>query len=78
MYDEKQMQRFHYAMAAVIIFLLVVIYYMWYECKYKSDSETMMSTAHWDQAGTYGHTPATLPSFGLSGYYADVPTDPRS
>lgn len=37
--------------------------------------ENMSVGAHWVQEGTYGHTGDTLPSFGLSGYYEDVPTD---
>jgi hypothetical protein len=38
--------------------------------------ERMGVGSHWDQLGTYGHTGATLPTYGLSGYYADVPTSP--
>ena len=40
--------------------------------------DAMSVGAHWDTDGTYGHTAATLPSFGLSGYYGDVPTDSYS
>lgn len=36
--------------------------------------EGMSVGAHWDTEGTYGHTASTLPTFGLSGYYEDVPT----
>jgi hypothetical protein len=39
-----------------------------------SSREGMSVGAHWDTDGTYGHTAATLPSFGLSGYYEDTPT----
>jgi|SaaInlStandDraft_3_1057020.scaffolds.fasta_scaffold150673_1 hypothetical protein len=35
-----------------------------------------MVGAHWVQAGTYGHTGDTLPTYGDSGYYEMVPTPP--
>lgn len=40
--------------------------------------EGMSVGAHWDTDGSYGHTASTLPAFGLSGYYEDVPTDSSS
>lgn len=41
---------------------------------YSGYSKENMVGAHWDQTGTYGHTGPTLPTYGYSGYYEDVPT----
>ena len=30
--------------------------------------------AHWASAGSYGHTGASLPAFGLSGFNEETPT----
>lgn len=38
------------------------------------DTEKMSAGAHWGTAGSYGHTPSTLATYGYSGYYEDVPT----
>lgn len=42
----------------------------------KRGGENMMVGAHWIQAGTYGHTPDTLPTYDYSGYYSTDPTPP--
>ena len=52
---------------ALIVVLVVIMFYA------KVRREKMSVGGHWGQAMTYGHSPMTLPAFGLSGYYEDVP-----
>ena len=60
---------------AVILVLYMVLTGCGLPCRKKGNGEGMVG-AHWDQAGTYGNTPDTLPAYGYSGYYESVPTPP--
>jgi hypothetical protein len=77
---------YYYAAAAVAVLLLLLAFYAWRQYAVAHTSltqfklvrrppEKMSAGAHWAQAGTYGRTADTLPAYGLSGYYADVPTE---